>query len=111
MKIEKEETLTLRGPNGKFVCADAGYEGKVIVNRDHASTWETFHVLYLDGQCLIRTWDEKWLYTGTDHHILMSKYPPENSIFFTCCRWAATVWPFRRALKNLLQSRKETSHF
>jgi len=82
MKIEKEEAIALKGHHGKFISADGGYEGKVIADRDDAKAWETFRIVYLDGRCLFKTWDDKWLYTGDDGFLRMDKFPAKETVAY-----------------------------
>jgi hypothetical protein len=55
----------------------------VIVNRDFAHAWETFRIYYLDGKCVFKTWDDRWLRHDTDGFQKTDKFPSENLVVYT----------------------------
>lgn len=43
------KTISLKAPNGRYVCADEGLGHIVVADKESASTWETFSLLELQG--------------------------------------------------------------
>lgn len=51
--VSAAKKISLLASNNKYVCADLGSNNIVAVNRDNASTWETFSLLALKDETFV----------------------------------------------------------
>lgn len=54
--------ISVKASNGKYMCAEAGENGKIICNRDNPYEWETFKLnRYPEKVCTIQSFKKKYL--------------------------------------------------
>jgi hypothetical protein len=62
LKGKHKAVITIKAPNGKFVCADRNLDGRLIANRSNDWNWEKFELTIDDfWKCDLRSWQNKYV--------------------------------------------------